>query len=298
MVRSYFPGDGDGWKRWGARAVLFLALTVVTWPVADIVAGPSLDPSWMLGLELAHLEGVDWGSDLIFTYGPLGIGAHPVAISSGTLLASLLLAFAMQLLVVAVLYVAFRRQYGPMGSILLTYLVAGAVGSLQSDSLLVSAFGISVLALTVPRRSAQHAAWALAVGGGALAAFSVLVKLNTGAAVAAIVAAALLAAPSPKRTLALGAGSGLVTLVALWLIAKQPLPALGDYLRNAIESRRRLRGIDGPRMRRGRPGSGSCWSCWGRRSSSRRLPGPRSPTSAGAGWGRWSPGSCWFTTRS
>jgi hypothetical protein len=223
------------WKRWGIGAALALALTIVTWPVGFTIAQPGIDPSWMLALELAHNEGMDWGRDIVFTYGPLGIGIYPVATASGTLIASLLLAFLMHFLMVAAIFLAFRRQYGLLVTTVLTYIVAGAVGTIQADETVVAAFGFSVLALTVPPRAAQRAALALAIGGGALAAFSLLVKLNNGVAVAMIVAAALAAAPAPKRTLAIGVASGLVSLVLFWLLAGQALPALADYLRNSIE---------------------------------------------------------------
>ena len=177
-----------------------------------------------------------WGRDIIFTYGPLGIAVFPVAESGGTLLLALLLAGAIQFLLVAVLFVAFRRQYGPLGSTLLTFLVASAVGSVQSDATLVAGFGLAVLAVSIDRRRAQHAAWALAVGGGALAAFTLLVKLNDGVAVAVIIAVALASSPSPRRALALAFGTGFVTLLILWLLAGQPLLALGDYGRNAIDT--------------------------------------------------------------
>jgi hypothetical protein len=224
------------WKRWGLAAALILALTVVSWPVAAIVSIPGLDPSWMLGLALAHDLGLVWGRDIVFTYGPLGIGVYPVATSSGTLIASLSIAFLMHFLMVAAIFLALRRQYGLVGSTVLTYFVATAVGTVQNDETVIAAFGFSVLMLTVPPRSAQRAALWLAIGGGALAAFSLLVKLNNGVAAAAIVAVALAATPAPKRALAIGAASGLVSLALLWLLAGQPLPALGDYGRNAIET--------------------------------------------------------------
>ena len=42
--------------------------------------------------------------------------------------------------------------------------------------------------------------------------------------------------PSPKRALPLALAAGAVSLAVLWLLAGQPLPALGDYLRNAIDT--------------------------------------------------------------
>src|SRR5699024_9245021 len=36
------------------------------------VAGDELDPSWTMVLKWASLHGLRWGSDIAFTYGPLG----------------------------------------------------------------------------------------------------------------------------------------------------------------------------------------------------------------------------------
>ncbi|WP_313917217.1 hypothetical protein [Tahibacter sp.] len=36
------------------------------------VAGDELDPSWTMVLRWASMHGLRWGSDIAFTYGPLG----------------------------------------------------------------------------------------------------------------------------------------------------------------------------------------------------------------------------------
>ncbi len=41
-----------------------------------------LDPSWWTGLAWADQLGVQWGSQLIFTYGPLGFITHPVMLEA------------------------------------------------------------------------------------------------------------------------------------------------------------------------------------------------------------------------
>jgi hypothetical protein len=37
-----------------------------------VIAQPGLDPSWQIALTKAHSEGLSWGEDIVFTYGPLG----------------------------------------------------------------------------------------------------------------------------------------------------------------------------------------------------------------------------------
>lgn len=235
-VRPYLPEDPAGWRAWGLRGLLFAVLTAFTWPVGGVTVGTGADPSWQLGLPFALEEGLVWGRDIIFTYGPLGFTVYPTAASSATLLPALLIAGAVHFLLVAALYVAFRRQYGPVGSALLTFLVAAAVGSVQSDATLVTGYVLAVLVLTLPFERAPRAVTAFALGASALAAFTLLVKLNDGAAVTAIVAIALLASPSPRRSLAIGIGTGALTLVAIWMLLGQPVPAIFDYFRNANET--------------------------------------------------------------
>jgi hypothetical protein len=236
MGKGYLPANAEEWRRWGLRGLLFLALVVVTWPVAAVTPRPGLDYSWVQGLSMAVSEGLVWGRDIVFTYGPLGYSADPVAIDSGTLLSALLIACAVQFLLVAVVYVCLRRGHGAPISTVLTFLVVCTVGVVQSDATVATAFGLVALALTVPEERARRATWALAIGGGALAALGLLIKLNAGVGAAAVVAIGLVAMPSPKRALPFALAGGTVSLAVLWLLAGQPLPALGDYLRNAIDT--------------------------------------------------------------
>jgi hypothetical protein len=236
MGTGYLPAHAEEWRRWGLRGLLFLALVVITWPVAGVTPYPGLDQAWVLGLNLGVADGLAWGRDLVFTYGPLGYSVFPLAIDRETLLAALIVAGFVQLLLVAVLYLCLRRRYGPLASTILTFLGACTIGAAQYDATIAIAFGLVVLALTAPEQRVRQATWALAVGGPALAALGLLIKLNAGVGAAAVVAIGLCALPSPKRALPLALASGLLSLVVLWLVAGQPLPALGDYLRNSLDT--------------------------------------------------------------
>jgi hypothetical protein len=59
---------------WPQR-ILFLGIALLLGvagmhPVLAPTVG--LDPSWQLALSKAHGQYLDWGKDIIFTYGPLG----------------------------------------------------------------------------------------------------------------------------------------------------------------------------------------------------------------------------------
>ena len=65
-----------GWWLTGVLT-LFLALwTIVPWrPAAVSGDAPYLDPSWVVVLHLAFLDGLAFGEDIVFTYGPWGFVA-------------------------------------------------------------------------------------------------------------------------------------------------------------------------------------------------------------------------------
>src|ERR1035438_1445557 len=62
-------------------ALLLVAvwLTLAAMPVIPPPVFPGLDPSWVLGLNIAHAEKLVHGRDIVWTFGPLGYLSYPVA---------------------------------------------------------------------------------------------------------------------------------------------------------------------------------------------------------------------------
>ena len=56
-------------------AVIWLVLAAV--PEIPTPILPGLDPGWVLGLNMAHTQGLVHGKDIVWTYGPLGYLAYP-----------------------------------------------------------------------------------------------------------------------------------------------------------------------------------------------------------------------------
>src|SRR5689334_3408739 len=54
--------------------------TVLSWSATSTSVSIGPDPSWAAALHLAALDGLHFGSDLIFTYGPLGWLGYPAPI--------------------------------------------------------------------------------------------------------------------------------------------------------------------------------------------------------------------------
>jgi hypothetical protein len=220
-------------RAWTIAAVLLI--TALSWPFTNVKGSAGLDSSWIVGLSLAVAHGLSFGEQVIFTYGPLGFSLNPVAVAPGVFFAGEVLGGLIQVALVAVLLVNLRRRMGWIGACLLTLIAASLVGSVEAEPLTAIAFGLVALALTTPAPRAERAVRMLAIGGGALAAFTLLVKLNDGVGASAIVTVGVLGGTRRRRDLALEAASLLTTLVALWLILGQPLGALPDYLHNGYD---------------------------------------------------------------
>jgi len=210
-------------------------LTALSWPFTNIYGGPGLDNSWEVGLGMAVAHGLAFGQQAIFTYGPLGFTFFPVAITPGTFLVAEVLGGLVQLALVAVLLASLRRRMGLLGASLVTLIAASLVGWVEAEPLTAIAFGLVALTLTAPASRSPRAFRLLALGGGALVGFAMLVKLNDGVAAGAIVAVGLLGGDDRPRNLARAGASLLSVLIALWLIVGEPLGALPDYLRNGYE---------------------------------------------------------------
>jgi hypothetical protein len=214
---------------------LVALITVLSWPFVLVKGAAGLDNSWVVGLNLAVAHGLAFGRQVIFTYGPLGFTLNPAAVTPEIFRVGEILGGGIQLALVAVLFVNLRHRMGWVAASLMTLIAASLVGWIEAEPFTAITFGLVVLTLTTPAPRIELATRRLAICGGALAAFALLVKLNDGVAASAIVAIGLLGGPRRGRDLALGAASLLATLVALWLLLGEPLGALPDYLRNSYE---------------------------------------------------------------
>ena len=208
-----------------AAAVAAVLLTFLTWHVSSLVAQAGLDPSWRVALHLAQLRGVPYGPDFVWTYGPLGFLAFPLAVSGGTLAAAVAFVLVTQ---AALAYVLVRRAgllFGGLLGLAGAY-VALMLPILQADfvSLLVAALALWALA-----EPGAPVARALPLAGGVLAGVALLVKTNMGLAALAVVLVACAATGLRRAAAAAGAAAG--TLVVLWLALGNSLSGLPEWWR-------------------------------------------------------------------
>ena len=56
---------------WLKLAVAVLTILVLTWPI-NTAQRVTTDSGWQIGLHQAIADGLPFGQDIVFTYGPLG----------------------------------------------------------------------------------------------------------------------------------------------------------------------------------------------------------------------------------
>ena len=222
-------------------ASIALAISLLAWPSPLVFLpnrGPNyfmwgLDFSWQVALHLAAIDSLQWGRDIVFSYGPLGFLTAPLVISRWT--ASLGLAYVVlaTLSLATVSLLAFRRLLPlPLAALaaLAAVLLAGwPIAELTTLSALLLS-GLALGGALSPRATRLVPPLV-----AALAAVQLLVKFNGGLLLAATVPFILLADPRDlvRRTLVCSAVFCAVLLIA-WTGAGQSPTDFPQWLRAAV----------------------------------------------------------------
>jgi hypothetical protein len=212
--------------------VLGPVIGLLSWRGGSSVLAPGagLDSSWHLGVDEAISTGLDFGSDVVFTYGPLGFLELPLATDQALLRLSVLYNLALWVaLGISVLYAA-RRSF-PLA---IALPVALGVCLLIGYPPIPLAVLWALIAVS-PDGPAQ-ARRALPFAAGFLGAVTLLTKLDTGIVVLAVgvVAAALCEPRRWARGLLEFGATLLVSLLVLWLVTGQSVGDLPSFIDNGL----------------------------------------------------------------
>lgn len=217
--------------RWlGSTWFLGALIGLVTWRAAPLGPASGYDGSFQTALSWAASRGMDWGSEFIYTYGPLGFAEYSlVTFGTATSLFAAAYLLAANLGLGITLLWAARRTLPLALALVLASVVAASV----TDVLPAVAFVIAGVALVDGKGTSRTV---LAATGPPLAAIALLVKINEGILAATLIAIALVTLEwgEPRRLLR-SAGIFAVVFVAGWLAAGQSLGNLDDYVQGAAE---------------------------------------------------------------
>jgi len=217
------------------RVVFVLAIIVLSFPAVAVPLFPSLDSSWMIGLNEAAKRGLVFGRDVGFTYGPLGHFLFPINEGTAPTTCSLALLGLYATWWVSVALVISRLR----GRSTVILFVAGTLGfGIISQRELLCTPNIILLATSgflVVAQVSQQPGWA--VPAAILTAVGLLGKFNIGIACLGSFLAYLAVGlfSSAPRAAALR-GMTLITLhmaalAGLFVIVNGPLAWFYNYFR-------------------------------------------------------------------
>lgn len=181
--------------------VLAITLLVVLLAPPQTVFVPTggLDPSYYAGLAMAKAQGLSFGSEVMFTYGPWGFLENTGVYETGPAWWATLYRVLVQTGAVFALVAVLRHNFGRLATLLIAFVAARWGFELMygvGPSRLLSVTVIGVLVFVLTRRVPPGRAWALTAA--AIGSFLVLVKFNDGVVV--LTAAAVAAAVTGLRT--------------------------------------------------------------------------------------------------
>ena len=167
-------------KRGQLKIVLLVAVIVyialVTLPAVPVPSAIGLDASWVLGLNLAHEQGLIHGKDLVWTYGPLAHLELPDP-RAGSLAPALVYRFTLYgIWIGAVIRLVILLR--PFSASLWCAIVLGTVGLLDTYPQRLELPLITVALLSVTDRSKWR--YVELAGLALLAGAATMVKINLG----------------------------------------------------------------------------------------------------------------------
>ncbi|HEX4806945.1 MAG TPA: hypothetical protein VFU94_13695, partial [Conexibacter sp.] len=217
-----------------AAGACVAAVAVTAWRVQSLRPGVGADWSWVATLAYGAEHGLRAGSQVVWSYGPLGFlntWYGPVLYYPGVLAAAWLFAALTQLLLAGTLLAALRRSLP---------LPAAAFGAAVALALVpdrVPALGLAwcALALASADRAARgRAAEAFAPALGALTGIALLGKLNQGVELLVLAAVTFAAVPRRRDALAF-AGALLASAAAGWFASGQTVSDAWPYVRGGAQ---------------------------------------------------------------
>lgn len=211
-----------------AAALGGAAAALLAWHIGMNAAGIGLDASWNAGLTMAVHQGLQFGREIVFSYGPLGFLQSPFVYYSGLGLVAFLFTAALYVCFCIALVRALARVLPLAVAALLGFLVVGALPLIEQPPLLAVLAAMAML----ERERSQRAVDAFLLAGASYAAVEALVKLSTGPIIAAVFLVALIGMRAGRLRIAAFLVLLAAEIVVLWLLCGQSLGAIPDFLAN------------------------------------------------------------------
>lgn len=202
---------------------------LLTWSIGFATPGIGLDQSWMGGLYMAAHDGLDFGTEIVFSYGPLGFLAFPALWYSGLAVLAFLYSSALYLTFACTLVWALSRSIGKLGAAVIAFVFLATLPTYEQLPLAIAVAWALPALLKEPPPSAVKL---VVYGGASLSALQCLIKLSLGPPILLLFVIALVGIRAARRQWLTFVVLFVFEFLALWLIAGQPLGAIPDYVIN------------------------------------------------------------------
>jgi hypothetical protein len=225
---------------WSLVLTLGAAIALAAWPRLDFRLPPGsyllwgLDFSWVVALHLAALQHLQWGRDILFTYGPLGFLSFPSVALPETSALGLFCVAAMMWLLAVTFLLALQRWLPLLAACAASFLGVVLVGVLLFPEAACVA-GVLLAGLVLAGGLGSRAEEVATVVVAALAALLLLMKTSSGVTLSLAVPLLVWAAPANRLRRGLTAGIGFAAvLAAAWLAAGQSISGFPRWLYGAF----------------------------------------------------------------
>jgi hypothetical protein len=221
----------------GSTLLWAVVLSVIAWPysVAGLSPNVGLDPSWQGTLAMAAQHHLHFGTQIVFTYGPLGFLANPALYFPFTGILAFFYELAVSVSVFFLLIHLIRGRLALPWAVLSAYIVGAVVLLTQigPEISLPIALAVSLELLGWPRRAKFPTKWWIALGV-VLGVFP-LIKVSLGLGLAVIVIATVVCVPNGRARAAL---TVFVTSAAIftvgWFGTGNGLGNIAPFVQHAI----------------------------------------------------------------
>jgi hypothetical protein len=204
---------------------------IASWNLAVGPPGGGLDASWVGGLYMAVKQGLHFGTQIVFTYGPLGFLRFPDLWYQDLAILAFVYSGALYFALCITLVWGLRRTLNGAAAFAITFLILAAASAIEVPVALAAIWCLIALSPQPPRF-----AWPVVVLGGAvLGATETLVTLRSGPLILVMCAIAMLVHERRWRYLPIFAGCATVVFALLWFGSGQRLADLPHYFTNGAQ---------------------------------------------------------------
>jgi hypothetical protein len=209
-----------------------IAIALLGWKTGFGHPVGGLDASWMTGLYMAAHDHMKFGTEIVFTYGPLGFLRFPWLVYPGDLsLISYLYSAALFVGFCIVLVVVLRRRVSLPPAALVALLVVVQLGWVEFSV----AISLMAAMLIIEKRPGDREMFLLAVAGGIFAGAEMLIKLSGGPVIALVLLIGLVGARARVRIFAVYLLTTAVSMLAMWFATGQDLANIPDFIANSAQ---------------------------------------------------------------